>query len=421
MADDFKLDETGINLSETDTRDEEKDVYFTNQDYSGIKTGKKPSKAASGKKSKKGKGKKGGVASTYWFFIIVIVVSMIISVYAIFCINDIFGMTKSKSSVTVNYAQDIESPSDAIDLLADYDLITCKNFCKFYIKLASVVVGDYDVTGPFKAGVYYLNGQMGLEGMLINMMGEADTTETVRIMFPEGSTVPEIVDLLVENEVCDRASLLSVIESTDFTYSLVSDLQSKETVPYRLEGYLFPDTYDFYIGQSASSVIETFLNHGEEVITEELRTKAQQMGYSMHDVITIASIVQAEAGSEDQMKTIASVIENRLADTTNYPSLGCQSTTDYINNKVAPALSSTSAHTADYYLQYYNTNSDSTVVGLPEGPICNPGLAAIEAVLNPADTDDYFFFHDMDGNLYTAETYSEFRTLIQRYAPYLSY
>ena len=121
------------------------------------------------------------------------------------------------------------------------------------------------------------------------------------------------------------------------------------------------------------------------------------------------------------MSTIAAVIENRLADTTNLPSLGCQSTSDYINNKVAPALSSTSAHTADYYLQYYNTNSDSTVVGLPEGPICNPGLAAIEAVLNPADIDDYFFFHDMDGNLYTAETYSEFRTLIQKYAPYLSY
>lgn len=66
---------------------------------------------------------------------------MVISVYAIFCINDIFGMTKSKSSVTVNYTQDIESTSDAIDLLADYDLITCKNFCKFYIKLASAVVG----------------------------------------------------------------------------------------------------------------------------------------------------------------------------------------------------------------------------------------------------------------------------------------
>ena len=422
MADDFKLDETGINLSDTDAVNEKKDVYFTNQDYSGIKTEKKPARSAASKKGKKrNKGKKGGVASTYLFFIIVIVVSMIISVYAIFCLNDVLGMTKSSSSVTVNYTQDIESTSDAIDLLADNDLIICKNFCKLYVKLASVMVGDYDVTGPFKAGVYYLNGQMGLEGMLINMQGKAETTETVRLTIPEGYTVPQIVDLLVENEVCDRASLLSVIESTDFSYSLVSDLKSKETVPYRLEGYLFPETYDFYIGQSASSVIETFVGQLDKVITEDHRRKAEELGYTMDEVITIASIVQAEAGSVDQMKTIAAVIENRLSDTTNFPSLGCQSTSDYINNDVEPALSSTSAHTADYYLQYYNTNSDSTVVGLPEGPICNPGLAAIDAVLSPAETDAYFFFHDNDGNLYTAETYTEFRSLIQKHAPYLSY
>lgn len=419
MADDFKLDETGVDLSQTDSRDEKKDVYFTNQDYSGIKTDKKSAKSvASGKRKKT---KKGGVASTYLFFIIVIAVSMVISVYAIFCLNDVFGMTKSSSSVTVNYTQDIESPSDAIDLLADNDLITCKNFCKFYVKLASVLVGDYDVTGPFRAGVYYLNGQMGLEGMLINMQGKADTTETVRITVPEGYTVPEIVDLLVENEVCDRASLLSVIESTDFSYSLVSGLKSKETVPYRLEGYMFPETYDFYVGQSASSAVETFVSQLEKEITEEHRKKAEELGYTMDEIITIASIIQAEAGSADQMKTIAAVIENRLADTTNNPSLGCQSTSDYINNEVAPALSSTSAHTADYYLQYYNTQSNSKVVGLPEGPICNPGIAAIEAALDPADTDAIYFFHDNNGKLYTAETYTEFKTLIQKYAPYLDY
>lgn len=419
MADDFKLDETGVDLSQTDSRDEKKDVYFTNQDYSGIKTDKKSAKSAAPGKRKKTK--KGGVASTYLFFIIVIAVSMVISVYAIFCLNDVFGMTKSSSSVTVNYTQDIESPSDAIDLLADNDLITCKNFCKFYVKLASVLVGDYDVTGPFRAGVYYLNGQMGLEGMLINMQGKADTTETVRITVPEGYTVPEIVDLLVENEVCDRASLLSVIESTDFSYSLVSGLESKETVPYRLEGYMFPETYDFYVGQSASSAVETFVSQLEKEITEEHRKKAEELGYTMDEIITIASIIQAEAGSVDQMNTIAAVIENRLADTTNNPSLGCQSTSDYINNEVAPALSSTSAHTADYYLQYYNTQSSSKVVGLPEGPICNPGIAAIEAALDPADTDALYFFHDNDGKLYTAETHTEFKTLIQKYAPYLDY
>lgn len=415
MPDNFKKEENGVNIGNADSP--KKDIYFTNQDYSGVKTDKKPAaKAAS-----KAKGKKGGVASTYWFFIIVIAVSMVISVYAIFCLNDIFGITKSKDSVTVSYAQEIDNTSDAVDVLAENHLIKCKNFCKFYIKLASKVVGSYDIEAPFQAGVYYLNGKMGLEGMLTSMMGTPETTETVKVMIPEGYTVPEIIDKLVENEVCDKAALLSVIDSTEFSYSLISGLKAKESVPYRLEGYLFPDTYEFYVGQSASSVIEKFLEQTEKQIPEEYRKRAQEMGYSMNEIITIASIVQAEAGSNDQMKTIAAVIENRLQDTTNYPSLGCQSTTDYINNKVAPALSSTSAHTADYYLTYYSTASASTVKGLPEGPICNPGKAAIEAVLYPEDNDDYFFFHDNNGKLYTAKTYSEFKSQIQKYAPYLSY
>ena len=418
MADDLKLDESGINPADSDYK--KKDIYFTDHDYSHTFNHNKKTKASSGTRSKSKK-KSVGVASTFLFFIIVIAVSMVLSVYAIFCLNDIFGITKTKSSVTVSYTEQIEKPSDAVDMLADYDLINCKNFCKLYLKLADAVVGDYDVTGPFEAGVYYLNGKMGLEGMLINMMGDPETSETVRITIPEGYTVADIIDKLVDNEVCDRAALLSVIESTEYSYSLVSDLKSKDTVPYRLEGYLFPDTYDFYVGQSASSAVETFLKNTENKITEEHRTRAKELGYTMDQVITIASIVQAEAGTKDQMKTIAAVIENRLADTTNYPSLGCQSTTDYIKNKVAPSLSSTSAHTADYYLNYYSTNSTSTVVGLPEGPICNPGLDAIEAVLYPADIDDYFFFHDNDGTLYTAETYSEFKSKIQKYAPYLSY
>lgn len=417
MADDYKIDETGINI--VDSGSQKNDVYFSNQDYS--KSVKTENNKKNVKKKAYAKAKTGGVVSTYMFFIVVIAISMLLSVYAIFCLNDVFGITKNKSSVTVSYTEQIESPSDAVDLLADYDLIQCKNFCKFYLKLADSVVGDYDVTGPFDAGVYYLNGKMGLEGMLINMMGDPETTETVRITIPEGYTTADIINKLVDNEVCDKAALLSVIESTQFSYSLVANLEAKESVPYRLEGYLFPDTYDFYVGQSASSAVETFLKNTENRISEEDRKRAEEMGYSMYEVLTIASIVQAEAGSTEQMKTIAAIIENRLKDTTNYPSLGCQSTSDYINNKVAPAISSTSAHTSDYYLNYYSTNSSSTVVGLPEGPICNPGLDAIQAVLYPADTDDYFFFHDNSGKLYTAETYADFKSQIQKYAPYLSY
>lgn len=147
--------------------------------------------------------------------------------------------------------------------------------------------------------------------------------------------------------------------------------------------------------------------------------KAEEMGYSMHDIIIIASIIQKEASNEEQMKTISAVLHNRLSNTVQYTSIGCDSTSDYIKNKVGPALSSTSAHTADYYLKYYDTNISSEVVGLPEGPICNPGLAAIEAALNPDGSDAYFFFHDNKGNLYTAKTNSEFNEKVATYAPYL--
>ena len=100
--------------------------------------------------------------------------------------------------------------------------------------------------------------------------------------------------------------------------------------------------------------------------------------------------------------------------------MGVDSTNDYITNKVAPALTSTSAHTADYYKSYYSTTGSSTVVGLPPSPICNPGIDAIEAALYPADVNYYYFFHDTKGNMYTAKTYSEFKQKAATYAPYLN-
>lgn len=404
----FKLnEENGINPADLSGKG---DIYFSNgvapEPVSGT------TRAAKRKPVKKSS----SVRSTYIFFIVVIVVSMALSIYAVFCMNDVLAITKTKSSVTVSLQEEVDSTSDAIDILADKGLIKCKNFCKLFAKYREAYVG-----GPYQPGVYYLNGKMGLEGMLMTLQGDSSTSETVTLMFPEGTTVPEIIDKLVENDVCDRTALLSVINSTEFSYSLVSDLKAKEEVPYRLEGYLFPDTYEFYVGENASSVIKKFLANGDAKITEEDRKQAEKLGYSMYEIITIASIIQKEAGNEDQMKTISSVIHNRLSDQVNMPSIGCQSTSDYITNFVGPSLSSTSAHTADYYMQYYDTQVTSKVVGLPAGPICNPGMAAIEAALYPEDTSYYYFFHDTKGNLYTAKTYSEFNEKINTYAPYLNY
>ena len=390
------------------------DIYFSNE--TSIQSLEKTADKVIAKKKKSG-----GVGSTYLFFIIVIIVSVVVSIYAILCMNDIFAITKTKSNVTVSYSQQLESSNDAINLLSEKGLIKCKNFCKLFVKLRDGFIKSSRLGGPYEAGVYYLNGKMGLEGMLLTLQGDTATSETVTLAFPEGLTVPEIVNKLSDNDVCDKAALLSVIQSTEYSYSLVADLKASDSIPYRLEGFMFPDTYEFFIGESASSVVTKFLENGEAKFTEEFKQRCNELGYTPYEIMTIASIIQKEAANDEQMKTISAVLHNRLKDKANFPTLGCQSTTDYITNKVSPNLSSTSSHTADYYMAYYNTNNSSTVVGLPAGPICNPGSAAINAALYPENSDVKFFFHDTKGVMYTAKTYAEFKSKVQKYAPYLEY
>ena len=390
------------------------DIYFSNE--TSIQSLEKTADKVIAKQKKSG-----GVGSTYLFFIIVIIVSVVVSIYAILCMNDIFAITKTKSNVTVSYSQQLESSNDAINLLSEKGLIKCKNFCKLFVKLRDGFIKSNRLGGPYEAGVYYLNGKMGLEGMLLTLQGDTATSETVTLAFPEGLTVPEIVNKLSDNDVCDKAALLSVIQSTEYSYSLVADLKASDSIPYRLEGFMFPDTYEFFIGESASSVVTKFLENGESKFTEEFKQRCNELGYTPYEIMTIASIIQKEAANDEQMKTISAVLHNRLKDKANFPTIGCQSTADYITNKVSPNLSSTSSHTADYYMAYYNTNNSSTVVGLPAGPICNPGTAAINAALYPENSDVKFFFHDTKGVMYTAKTYAEFKSKVQKYAPYLEY
>ena len=390
------MDKFGFNSNENKNNP---DFYFSNSESAPVKhTNNTPTKTNARKKKKPSS----GVGSTYLFFIIVICVSVVVSIYAIFCMNDIFAITKTKSNVTVSYSQKIEDADEAIDILSDKGLIKCKNFCKFFVKLRDSLIKSKPLGGPYEAGVYYLNGKMGLEGMLVTLKGNTSSSETVTLTFPEGYTVPEIVNKLSENDVCDKTALLSVIQSTEFTYSLVTNLKASDSVPYRLEGFMFPDTYEFFINESASSTVRKFLENGDAKFTEKYKQRAEKMGYSIYQIMTVASIIQKEAANDDQMKTIAGILYNRLDDTVNFPTLGCQSTSDYITNKVAPNLS-------------------STVVGLPAGPICNPGITAIHAALYPKETSAKFFFHDTKGNMYTAKTYSEFKQKVRTYAPYLEY
>lgn len=395
------------------------DFYFANDNDSASANNKKINNSS--RTSTKVK-KQRGVGSTYMFFLIVGLISILVSIYAIFCLNDILAITKTQSNITVSCSQDIKDADEAIDILSKKGLIKCKNFCKFFVSFRDKFITSSHLGGPYDAGVYYLNGKMGLEGMLFTLQGATKTDDVALLLFPEGYTVPEIIKKLDDNDVCDKEALYAAIQTTEYPYSLVSKLKASDKIPYRLEGFMFPDTYEFYIGESASSVVKKFLANGDKKFKDKYSKRAKEMGYSVYEIMTIASIIQKEAADDDQMKKISAIIHNRIDDKTNaFPLLGCQSTKDYITNKVSPNLSSTAAHTADYYMGYYDTNygDEKVATGLPAGPICNPGISAIEAALYPSDSDDMYFFHDNQGKLYTAKTNSEFKEKIAEYAPYL--
>ena len=244
----------------------------------------------------------------------------------------------------------------------------------------------------------------GLVAGNADLFPEETTTEpvtlaTTRITFIEGSTLTECFKLLEENGVASYDSLMSVAQSTQFNnYEIYSQIPDDENRCFKLEGYLFPDTYDFFLDESPESVISRFLSNTDVKITDEMRQRATELGYTMDEIIIIASIIQAEGAFENDAATIAGIIYNRLEDGIK---LQMDSTYFYVEDDIASYVGE---ENTDSYKEIYDTY---TCYSLPQGPVCNPGMFAINAALYPEETGYYYFCHDNAGNTYYATNYSD--------------
>lgn len=236
---------------------------------------------------------------------------------------------------------------------------------------------------------------------------EITTTEspTVRVTFPEGFTAVQIADKLEENGVCSAKDFLELVTDDEYlstlTYRFIRGIENPENRPFNLEGYIFPDTYDFYKGESAERALSRFLKNTENKLTDEYYLRAEELGYTMDEIISLAAIVQEEATTAEEMGKVSSVVHNRIV-SPGYGKIQCDVTIHYINDYVtdSPYLDGNT----EKYKELYNTYK---CVGLPEGAITNPGLDAIKAALYPEDTNYFFFVTDEDWNYYYAETYAE--------------
>lgn len=232
------------------------------------------------------------------------------------------------------------------------------------------------------------------------------TTEslTVTVTFPEGFTLVQIAERLQENGVCSASRFIELTNDIAYIqslpYSFIKEIENKQDRAFILEGYVFPDTYEFYRGESEEKALSRFLDNTERKLTAEYRQRAAELGYTLDEIITLASIVQEESYTHDSVKNVASVLHNRLS-SPSFPRLQCDVTIHYINEYVTDSGYLTKT---DGFAEKYNTYKCE---GLPVGAITNPGLASIEAALYPAETDYYYFVTDSNWNYYYAETYAQ--------------
>lgn len=222
-------------------------------------------------------------------------------------------------------------------------------------------------------------------------------TNTVRITFPEGYSVIQIGKKLESNGICTLGEFIEEINLAEYiSPGLTGDIDNPAQRPYLLEGYLFPATYDFIQGEGAKKAVSRLLGSMKTKITPEITARCKELDMNIDDILTVASIIEKEGGIPSEMGKVSSVIHNRLHET--YNRLGCDATVTYLNRYVEGY----SDGGREKYNGYYNTYK---CYGLPAGPICNPGMAAINAALYPEDTDYLFFCSDKSNNYYYAHTY----------------
>ena len=255
-------------------------------------------------------------------------------------------------------------------------------------------LSGYD--GKYKEGTFNVRADMGYGQLFEKLSGVPDSAGDIKITIPEGYEFRQIADILEKNGLIDREKFYETAQNYDFGYSFLENLPEREN---RLEGYLFPDTYMFNSDSTEESILEAMLARFNDVVTDEYKSRAEELGMTLDEVIILASVIEREAQGNIDRDNVASVFHNRLKSDT-YPFLESCATVQYILEERKPVLSIADTKIDSPYNTYINP-------GLPIGPIASPGEKSIKSALYPADTNYLFFVLDSTGVHRFAETYDE--------------
>ena len=360
--------------------------------------------------------KKGGA----WKILLVLVVLLVLAAGAalLFARSEINGRTTDAEPVTVSIQQG-SGVSAIAQKLKDAGVIRSAYLFRWY-------VGQKGTAAKLQYGDFALTPGTGYDD-LITALSTYAKAETVRVTIPEGTTAIAIAQKMEAAGLCSAEDFLKEANEGDFSeYTFWQYVPDDADAPDRFmkcEGYLFPETYEFLKDDTVHNYVATFYAQFDAQITDEMYAELKKQDMTLLELITLASFVQEEAGNS-QDSNVAQVFRNRLAEGSPYPRLQSNTSShiqsdadnNYLWNWVAPYYGGWD-NIPENIVAAYDTYSCK---GLPAGPISNPGLAAIQAALDPQPDEDakdaYFFVTDLKGNYYYARTLSEHNANCQKAA-----
>lgn len=349
---------------------------------------------------RRGRESRSGCLGGVMYFVFIICISVVLACFAWMAASDMLALNKENFTATVNLPSSIFE-SKTVDKLDEDGNVTGTEritsadieYISSTLKQAGLIEYDWlfeafckisHADRKVNPGEYELSSSFDYRALIQNMRSGSDSALTVDVTIPEGFTMEQIFRRLEENNVCSYDDLMDAAANYKFNYSFLEGLEEGDAS--RLEGFLFPDTYQFYVGEQASSVINKFLMVFYNKLDADMINRASNMGISIKDAVTIASMIEKEAANDEERATISSVIHNRL--NSGMP-LGIDATILYLHpdhegGPTAEMLEEDSRYNTRIY------------TGLTPTPICSPGLASLQAALQPESTGYYYYALDTE-------------------------
>ena len=305
----------------------------------------------------------------------------------------------SKEGKEINFTVERgKSYSNIASVLKENDLIRNELVYKVYIKLNAP-------SKSLEAGEYSIKNNLSVKDLIKELeKGTKSHAKTVTVKFVEGKNMRNVIKTITSNFSIEEKDILDKLKDTAYLDELIKDywfltddIKNKDLY-YSLEGYLFPDTYEFYTTASIDDIFRKLLNNMSKKL-DSYKEEATKSKYSIHEMITLASIIELEAGTASDRKGVAGVFYNRLK---SGWSLGSDVTTYYaekIDNWSRDLKKSELSE-----CNKYNTRSSCMNGKLPVGPICNPSIESIVATIEPTSHNYYYFVADKNGKTYFNET-----------------